>query len=94
MCMNLPRIDPNQVSRPLYEPINGYILFIQVFQNRPPRTVQIADIIFFAQIMYATPIGIRHGKPLTIARTNVYIYRAEIVILLMTRCAAARHFHV
>lgn len=38
--MHCPSIDPDKVSRPLYEPVHWNILFKQILQNRPPWTLQ------------------------------------------------------
>lgn len=85
--MNTAGIYPNQIARPLNEPINGNICFIEIVKHRPPRTVQIVDVVLFAQRLNATPIRVGHGKPFTIARPNVDVDRTEIVVLLVAGCS-------
>lgn len=92
--MHTASIHPNQIARSLNEPVNGNVGIVQVFQHRPPRSMQIVDVVLFAQLLNTTPVCIRYGKPFTIARADVYVDGTEIVVLLMAGCSAARYFHV
>ena len=44
--------------------------------------------------MEDSPVLVMHGKPLTVAWTDVDVDRAEVVIFLVTRGAGSRHLHV
>lgn len=88
------RIHPHQIAGPLYEPVHRNIRLVQILQHRPPGSVQIVDVVAFAQLLNAAPIGVRHGEPFAIARPNVDVDGAKVVVLLVARRPAARHFHV
>lgn len=92
--MHTAGIHPHQITGSLNESIHRYIGIVQVFQHRPPRTVQIVNVVLFAQLLHATPVRVRHGKPFTIAGADVYVNGTEIVVLLMAGRSTARHFHV
>ena len=53
--------------------------------------MQIVDVVPLTKTIHHTPVCIWHCKPLTIPRANVDIDWAEVIVLLMTWCPAARH---
>lgn len=92
--MHTAGIHPHQIAWSLNETIDGYVGFVQIVQHRPPRTMQVIDIVLLAQRLYATPIRIRHSEPLTITRTNIDVDGTEVIVLLVTGCSRAGHLHV
>lgn len=90
----LPSINPNKISRSLSESIDGNVRGVKILQSWPPASMQVIDVFLLAQRLNSTPISIRCCKPLAIARTDVHVYRAEVVVLLMSWCSAVRNFHV
>ena len=50
--------------------------------------------ILIAESVEHAPIWLRHAVPLALAGAHVDVDRTRVVVLLMTRRAAARHFHV
>ena len=39
------RVDPDQVAGSLQESVHGHVLFQQVLDGRPPRAVQVVDVV-------------------------------------------------
>ena len=54
----------------------------------------IASGILIAESVEHAPIWLRHAVPLAFAGAHVDIDRTRVVVLLMTGCAAARHFYI
>ena len=50
--------------------------------------------LLFTQPVEYPPVLVVHSKPLTVTWTNVYVDRAEVIVLLMSGCAGPRHLHV
>lgn len=92
--MHTAGIHPHQIAGPLDKTIHGNVRLVQIIEHRPPRSMQVIDIVFLAERLNATPVCVGHGKPLTITRTDVDIYRTEIIIFLMSGCPWAGHLHV
>ncbi|CAN7996541.1 unnamed protein product, partial [Ixodes pacificus] len=62
-------------------------------QTRPP-TVEVVDVVPLAQAVHHSPVLLGRGKPLAVSGPNVDVHRAEVVVLLVARGAAAGHLHV
>lgn len=92
--MNTARIDPDQIPRSLQKPINRNVGLVQVVQHRPPGAVQVVDLVLLAQRADGAPVRVGHREPLAIARADVDVNRAEVVVLLVPWSPAPRHFHV
>lgn len=108
--MHCPGVDPDQVTRTLEKPVNRNVVGLEVVEDGPPRAVKVIQIVpdwvrlliasqalqylLFAHPLDYTPVFVGHSKPLAISGSNVDIDRTEVVVLLVTRCAAAGHFHV
>jgi hypothetical protein len=84
-------IDPNEIARSLQKPINRNIFFVQIFHRWPPASVQVINVITFAERLYDTPVSIGYGKPFAVSGSDVNVYRAEIIVFLMTWCTATRN---
>lgn len=89
-----PCINPDQVAGPLNEPIHGNVRLVQVLHDGPPGTVQVVDVVLLAQLLNATPIRVGSSEPFAVSRTDINVYRTEVVVFLVARRPTARHLHV
>lgn len=90
----LPSINPNEIARSLCKPINRNICSVEVFESWPPTAVQVIEIVFLAQLLDSTPVRVGCCKPFAVAWTDVDVYRAKVVVLLMARRSTVGYFHV
>lgn len=88
------RVHPHQVPGPLDEAVDWNVCFVEVFQHRPPRAVQVVEVVLLAEGLDAAPVGVGHGEPLAVAGPDVDVDRAEVVVLLVAGRPRAGHFHV
>lgn len=87
-------IDPDEIARSLKKPINGNVFFVKILERRPPTTVKVIDVVALAEGTNYPPVGIRNREPFAITGTDVNVYGAKIVVLLMARCTTPRYLNV
>lgn len=92
--MHTACVHPHEITRSLNEAIYWYVVVVQVLQHWPPRSMQVIDVIFLTKRLNTAPVCIWYGEPFTISWTNVNVYGAEVVVLLVSRRSRAWHFHV
>lgn len=56
--------------------------------------MQVIDVVLLAELLDAAPVRVRRGKPLAVARSDVNVDRAEVVVLLVARRSTVRDLHV
>lgn len=77
-------VHPDQVAGPLQETVHGDVGVVEVLQHGPPRAVQVVDLVLLAEGADGAPVGVRNGEPLAVAGADVDVYRAEVVVLLVS----------
>lgn len=87
--MHAPCVHPDQIPRSLQEAVDGYIRLVEVLQCRPPRAVEVVDLVLLTEGANGAPVGVWYCKPLAVSRANVDVYRAEVVVLLMAGSSAS-----
>lgn len=54
--MHATSVDPHQITRTLRKPVHGNVLRVQILQRRPPRPMQVVDVVLLAQRLDAAPV--------------------------------------
>ena len=67
---------------------------IQIVEERPPRAREKVHFVLFTERVHDAPVLGRHAEPFAIARADVDVNGAEVVVLLVAGRSRARHFHV
>lgn len=56
--------------------------------------MQVVDVVLLAERLDAAPVRVGRREPLAVARPDVDVDGAEVVVLLMSRRPAVGHLHV
>ena len=84
-------IHPDEVARPLHEPVVRDARLLHLGQVGPPRAPQKVDVVALAEPLHQRPVLLGHAEPLAVAGPHVQVERAEVVVLLVAGRAAAGH---
>ena len=89
------RVHPHEVAWSLQKAIYGYTVRAQLGHVGPPRAILVAHAMLpLTQLLHTRPILFGHAEPLAVARTDVYIERAKVGILLVPGSAAPGYLKI
>ena len=83
--MDTAGVDPDNLPRPLHEPVAGDLPLLQVRHLGPPGPVEVVHTVLLAELLEGAPVLVGHTEPLAVPGPDVDVDRREVVVLLMTR---------
>lgn len=92
--MNATRVHPHHVAGALSEAVDRNAVSAQLLGVGPPRAVKIRQTVSFAEFPHAAPVRVRNAEPLAVARSDVDIYGAKVIILLVTGRTTTGDLHI
>ena len=85
------RVDPDQLPRPLHEPVARDAGLHEVLHLGPPAPVQVVHLVELALLLQRAPVLVRHPEPFTVAWTNVEVDCCKVVVFLMAWSPSPRN---
>ena len=83
------RVDPDDLARPLHEPVAGDVELHQVGHLGPPAAVQVVHLVELALLLERPPVLVRDTEPLAVPGADVDVDSREVVVLLVSGCSGS-----